>query len=72
MTFFTFYHINSDKMLKILKNLDSKKAAQQGDIPVRIIKGNKFSFSKISSEMFNFYIDNNTFSYGLKVGLDIA
>ena len=31
MTFFTFYHINSDKMLKILENLDSKKAAQQGD-----------------------------------------
>ena len=53
-------------MLKILQNIDSEKATQQGDIPVRIIKENKFTFSKILSEMFNFYIDNNTFSNGLK------
>ena len=53
-------------MLKILQNIDSKKAAQQGDIPVRIIKENKFTFSKILSEMFNFYIGNNTFPNGLK------
>ena len=52
-------------MLKILQNIDSKKATQQGDIPVRIIKENKFTFSKILSEMFNFYIDNNNFPNGL-------
>ena len=56
-------------MLKNSQNLDSKKATQLGDIPVRIIKENKFSFWKILSEMLNFYIDNNAFSYGLKVGL---
>ena len=53
-------------MLKILQNNDSKKATQQGDIPVRTIKENKFTFSKIFSGIFNFYIDNNTFPNGLK------
>ena len=34
-------------MLKILQNIDSKKATQQGDIPVGIIKENKFTFFQI-------------------------
>ena len=63
---FSFYRVNPDKMLKIIGNIDSKKATQQGDIPVRIIKENKFTFSKVLSEMFNFYIDNNFFPNGLK------
>ena len=53
-------------MLKITENIDSKKATQQGDIPVRIIKENKFNFSKVWSEIFNSYIDNNIFANGLK------
>ena len=53
-------------MLKIIENIDSKKAAQHGNIPVRIIKENKFIFPKVLSEIFNFYIDNNTFPNGLK------
>ena len=48
-----------------MQNIDSKNATQQGDIPVRIIKENKFTFSKVLSEMFNFYVDNNTFPNGL-------
>ena len=36
MTFFSFYHVRPDKLLKFLQNIDSKKATQQGDIPVRI------------------------------------
>ena len=63
---FSFYHVNPDKMLKIIENTDSKKATQHGDIPVRIIKENKFIFSKVLSEIFNFYIDNNTFPNDLK------
>ena len=63
---FSFYNINPDKMLKILQNIDFKEATQQGDIPVRIIKENKFTFSKMLSEMFNIYINNSTFSNGLK------
>ena len=58
---FYFYHINPDKMLKILQDVDSKKGIQQGDTPVRIIKENKFTFSKILLEVFNFYIGNNSF-----------
>ena len=53
-------------MLKIIENIDCKKAFQQGDIPVRIIKENKFTFSKVLSQIFNFYIDNNTFPNALK------
>ena len=36
MTFFSFYHVRPDKLLKCLQNIDTKKATQQGDIPVRI------------------------------------
>ena len=50
-------------MLKTLQNIDWKMATQQGDISIRSIKENKFNFL---SEMFNFYIDNNTFPNGLK------
>ena len=32
------------------------KTTQQSDIPVRIIKENKFTFSKILSEILNIYI----------------
>ena len=63
---FSFYQVNPDKMLKIIENIDSKKATKQGDIPVRIMKENKFTFSKVLSEIFNFYIDNNTFPNRLK------
>ena len=61
----SFYHANPDKTLKILQNNDSKKATQQGDILVRIIKENKFTFSKNLSEIFNLYIAI-TFPNGLK------
>ena len=48
-------------MFKILHNIDSRKATQQGHIPVRIIKWNKFTFSKFLTETFN----NSTFPLGL-------
>ena len=60
--FFNFHH----KMLKILQNLDCKKATQQGDLLAGIIKENKFAFSQFLSQMFNFYIDNNDFPKWLK------
>ena len=52
MTFFSFYHVNPDKMLKILQNIDSKKATQQGDIPVGIKKEDKFTFFKFTFYLF--------------------
>ena len=53
-------------MLTVLQNFACKKAAQQGDIPVRIIKEIEFVFSQFLFPMFNFYIDNNTFPNELK------
>ena len=47
-------------MLKILQNVDSKKVTQQNDIPVRITKESKLTFSNILSEMFNFYMNNTS------------
>ena len=35
-------------------------------MPVKIIKENKFTFSKLLSKMFNLYIDNISFPNGLK------
>ena len=35
-------------------------------MPVKIIKENKFTFSKLLSKMFNLYIDNVSFPNGLK------
>ena len=46
---FSFYHVNPDKMLKIIENIDSNKATQQDVILVGIIKENKFTFSKVLS-----------------------
>ena len=43
---FSFHHVNPDKMLKIIENIHSKKATQQGDIPVRIIKESNSIFQK--------------------------
>ena len=37
---FCFHHGGCYKMLQILQNLSSKKATQQVDIPVRIMKEN--------------------------------
>ena len=65
---FSFYHVNSDKMLKFFQNIDSKKATQEGDIPVRTIREKKITFSKILYQMFNFYIDNNTFPNRVEKG----
>ena len=53
---FLFHHVNLGKMLKVLQNID---------IPVRNMKESKFTFTKILSEMFDFYIDNNAFPNGL-------
>ena len=53
-------------MLTVLQNFACKKAAQQGGIPVRIIKEIEFVFSQFLFPMFNFYIDNNTFPNELK------
>ena len=44
---FSFDLINPECIKKIINNLDSSKATQQGDIPAKVIKDNK--------EFFTFY-----------------
>ena len=38
---FSFDLINPECISKIINNLDSSKATQQGDIPIKVIKDNK-------------------------------
>ena len=38
---FSFDLINPECISKIINNLDSSKATQQGDIPTKVIKDNK-------------------------------
>ena len=41
---FSFDLINPECISKIINNLDSSKATQQGDIPTKVIKDNKDNF----------------------------
>ena len=52
--YFDFKHIDDKKMAAVL---NAKKAKQENDIPIKIIKENIELFSSVLSNMFNFYID---------------
>ena len=49
-------------MAEVLKVLNSKKAKQVNDIPIKLIKENIELFSSVLSRMFTFYIDKTSFS----------
>ena len=51
---FSFYHFNPDKVSKIIENVDSKKATQQGDVPVGIIKEKKSLSQKFHPKYLTF------------------
>ena len=54
-------------MAAVLKYLNSKKAKQENDIPIKLIKENIELFSYAFSRMFNFYIDETSFLNSLKM-----
>ena len=54
--YFDFKHIDDKKMAKVLKDLNAKKAKQENDIPIKLIKENIELFSSTLSRMFNFYL----------------
>ena len=54
-------------MAAALKYLNSKKAKQENDIPIKLIKENIELFSYAFSRMFNFYIDETSFLNSLKM-----
>ena len=53
-------------MIEVLKDLNVKRAKQENDIPVKLIKENIELFSSVLSRMFNFYIDKISFPNSLK------
>ena len=53
-------------MAEVLKNLNTKKAKQENNIPIKLNKENIELFSSILSRMFNFYIDKTSFPISLK------
>ena len=54
------------KVAEVQKDLDAKKAKQENDIPINLIKENIELFSSVLSRMFNFYIDKISFPNSLK------
>ena len=65
--YFDFKHIDDKKkMAEVLKDLNAKKAKQENDIPIKLIKDNIELFSSVLSRMFNFYIEKISFPNSLK------
>ena len=63
---FSFDLINPECISKIINNLDTSKATQQGDIPIKIIKYNKDIFSYLISASFNNAVNKGVFPDELK------
>ena len=64
--YFDFKHIDDKKMAEVLKDLNAKKAKQENDIPIKLIKENIELFSSVLSRVFNFCIDKASFPNSLK------
>ena len=58
--------INPEFISKIINNLDTSKATQQGDAPTKIIKDNKDIFSYFISAIFNNAVNKGVFPDELK------
>ena len=58
--------INPECISKIINNLDTSKATQQGDIPTKIIKDNEDIFSYFISASFNNAVSKGVFPDELK------
>ena len=58
--------INPECMSKIINNLDTSKATQQGNIPTKIRKDNKDLFSYFISANFNNAVNKGVFPNELK------
>ena len=58
--------INPKCVSKIIKNLDTSKATQQGDIPIKIIEDNKDLFPYFTSASFSNAVNKGAFPDELK------
>ena len=66
LTEFSFVPVDKDVIAKEIKNLNTKKAAPQDDIPVNILKLNNDIFSQYLSQIFNESIEAANFPNELK------
>ena len=65
-TEFSFVPVDKDVIAKEIKNLNTKKAAPQDDIPVKILKLNNDIFSQYLSQIFNESVEAANFRNELK------
>ena len=65
-TEFYFVPVDKDVIAKEIKNLNTKKAAPQNDIPVKILKPYNDIFSQYVSQIFNESIEADNFLNKLK------
>ena len=63
---FSFDFINPEYISKIINNLDTSKATQQGNIPTKSIKDNKDLFPYFISASFNNVVNKGVFPDELK------
>ena len=64
--YFDFKNTDDKKMPEVLKDLSAKKAKQENDVSLKLIKENIDLFSSVLSRMFNFYTGKTYFSNSLK------
>ena len=63
---FSFDLINPECLCKIINNLDTLRATQQGDIPTKIMKDNKEFFSYFISASFSNAVNKGVIPVKLK------
>ena len=66
-TQFLFTVVEYDDILKKVKKLNTSKASQQSDIPIKILRENDEFFAKFFHENFNLCIDVDIFPSDLKI-----
>ena len=54
------------KMAEVIKDINAKKAKQENNIPIKLIKENLELFSSVLSRKFSLYIDKTSFPNSLK------
>ena len=64
---FSFSEINREEILKEIQSLDTNKASQESDIPIKLIKQNLDLFSVFMHESFNKTIETSKFPSVLKL-----
>ena len=64
---FHFSHIDKKTVLKIRRSLSNKKASQETDLPVRVVKENAEYFAEIICSQFNEPTNSSKFPLSFKL-----